>query len=116
MASGTATTIGASSALWATVHDWSGVAMTAGVALHTVLHARWLVHMTGQDRRRGQTSSRSRARRAPAQQDSARAGGSREYADGGKSRAVGSPDAVAATSLLITQAMGRRIDERSPGG
>jgi hypothetical protein len=66
--SGTATIFGVGSALWATIHDWSGVVMAAGVALHTVLHARWLVHMTGKVAR-GETSGRSRPRQAPAQRD-----------------------------------------------
>jgi NAD-dependent dihydropyrimidine dehydrogenase PreA subunit/uncharacterized membrane protein YgcG len=31
---------------WHKVHDWTGVAMVAGTALHLVLHAKWLTHMT----------------------------------------------------------------------
>ena len=46
VSSGSATILGVSSALWATVHDWSGVVLASGVALHTALHLRWLVHMT----------------------------------------------------------------------
>ena len=42
VSSGSATVLGVSSALWTTVHDWSGVAMVAGAVLHTVLHLRWL--------------------------------------------------------------------------
>ncbi len=45
-ASGAPTILGISTALWATIHDWSGVIMAAGVGVHTVLHLRWLAHMT----------------------------------------------------------------------
>lgn len=45
-AAGAPTILGVSSALWATIHDWSGVVMAAGVGVHTVLHLRWLTHMT----------------------------------------------------------------------
>jgi hypothetical protein len=45
-ASGTPTILGISTALWATIHDWSGVIMATGVGVHTVLHLRWLAHMT----------------------------------------------------------------------
>jgi Pyruvate/2-oxoacid:ferredoxin oxidoreductase delta subunit len=31
---------------WHNVHDWSGVAMVAGTALHLALHARWITVMT----------------------------------------------------------------------
>jgi hypothetical protein len=27
---------------WRDLHDWSGIAMTAGVLGHLVLHARWI--------------------------------------------------------------------------
>jgi len=93
VASGTATIFGVGSTLWATVHDWSGVVMAAGVALHLVLHARWIAHMTRKIAR-GESSSRSKARRAGA----------------------GSPDAAAATSLSRLEAMGARDEEndRSP--
>lgn len=40
------TILGVSTAFWAAVHDWSGVAVAAGVVLHTLLHLRWLTHMT----------------------------------------------------------------------
>ena len=45
-ATGGATILGMNTALWATIHDWSGVVMAAGVGVHTVLHLRWLAHMT----------------------------------------------------------------------
>jgi NAD-dependent dihydropyrimidine dehydrogenase PreA subunit len=38
--------LGLSAATWHTLHDWSGVLMTAGVAAHLVLHWRWLWKMT----------------------------------------------------------------------
>jgi NAD-dependent dihydropyrimidine dehydrogenase PreA subunit len=31
---------------WHKVHDWSGVAMVAGTALHLALHAKWITGMT----------------------------------------------------------------------
>jgi NAD-dependent dihydropyrimidine dehydrogenase PreA subunit len=31
---------------WHTVHDWTGVAMVAGTALHLALHAKWIAVMT----------------------------------------------------------------------
>ena len=31
---------------WHTVHDWTGVAMVAGTALHLALHAKWIATMT----------------------------------------------------------------------
>jgi len=33
-------------AWWHTVHDWTGVAMVAGTALHLALHAKWITVMT----------------------------------------------------------------------
>jgi len=45
---GTATILGVSSVLWTSIHDWSGVAMATGVALHLALHAKWLVRTTRQ--------------------------------------------------------------------
>jgi hypothetical protein len=32
--------------VWKDLHDWSGIVMTAGVALHFVLHWSWLTCMT----------------------------------------------------------------------
>ena len=43
---GQAVILGVSTAVWQTLHDWSGVVMAAGVGVHTVLHLRWLAHMT----------------------------------------------------------------------
>ncbi len=47
------TSIGASPSIlltpalwWHKVHDWSGVVMVAGTALHLALHARWIATMT----------------------------------------------------------------------
>jgi hypothetical protein len=31
---------------WKTLHDWSGIAMTAGVGVHMLLHWGWFVCMT----------------------------------------------------------------------
>jgi len=43
---GQAVILGISVAVWQTIHDWSGALMAAGVGVHTVLHLRWLAHMT----------------------------------------------------------------------
>ena len=72
------------------VHDWSGVAMAAGVALHLVLHAAWLMHMTRKIVR-GDGRGRSAARPQPPRRRVARR--------------------VAATSLSRLQAMGARDEE-----
>ena len=52
---------------WHAVHDWSGVAMVAGTALHLVLHAKWIAVMTR--RVAGGRAGRTRAT-APAAQTS----------------------------------------------
>lgn len=31
---------------WKTLHNWSSLVMIAGVALHLVLHTRWMINMT----------------------------------------------------------------------
>jgi cytochrome b subunit of formate dehydrogenase len=51
---------------WKDLHDWSGIVMTAGVALHFVLHWSWLTCMTRNLLRR---------RRRPAPQRSVSVGG-----------------------------------------
>lgn len=33
-------------AAWRDLHDWSGIAMLAGVFLHLVLHTKWIACMT----------------------------------------------------------------------
>jgi len=43
---GTPTILAVPASLWLFVHDWSGVAMAAGVGLHMALHLRWFVAMT----------------------------------------------------------------------
>jgi Pyruvate/2-oxoacid:ferredoxin oxidoreductase delta subunit len=62
-ASGTPAILGISTALWATIHDWSGALMAAGVGVHTVLHLRWLTHMT---RRIAGGDAKRKARVVPA--------------------------------------------------
>jgi len=42
----TATILLIPAAWWHSVHDWTGVAMVAGTALHLVLHAKWITTMT----------------------------------------------------------------------
>lgn len=46
-AAGEPAILGISTAVWQTIHDWSGVVMAVGVGVHTALHFRWLVAMTG---------------------------------------------------------------------
>ena len=57
--------LGISMSVWQTVHDWSGVVMAAGVGVHTALHFKWLVAMTGKmvrgKRPAGQTKAAPRA-------------------------------------------------------
>ena len=62
-ASGAPAILGVSTALWATIHDWSGAVMAAGVGVHTVLHLRWLAHMT---HRIASGDTKRKARAAPA--------------------------------------------------
>jgi NAD-dependent dihydropyrimidine dehydrogenase PreA subunit len=38
--------LGVDMATWSWLHKWSGLAMIAGVVLHTLLHTRWIVTMT----------------------------------------------------------------------
>jgi len=62
-ASGAPAILGVSAALWATIHDWSGAVMAAGVGVHAVLHLRRLAHMT---RRVASGDTKRKARVAPA--------------------------------------------------
>ena len=110
ISSGSATILGVSPALWATVHDWSGVVMASGVALHTVLHLRWLVHMTrktfGRDAR---TRSHERTPAAAGARAAVRPG----PAHGMAGRAA-SPQAAAAAALSRLDAMGRGAQAEEP--
>jgi cytochrome b subunit of formate dehydrogenase len=36
----------ASRLLWLSIHKWTGLALSATVLLHVLLHGRWLVRMT----------------------------------------------------------------------
>ncbi len=56
--------LGISVVVWRTVHDWSAVIMVVGVGVHTALHFKWLVAMTGK-MRRGQKSRERTQVRAP---------------------------------------------------
>ena len=120
LSGGTATILGASSALWATVHDWSGVVMAAGVGLHTVLHLRWLVHMT---RRmvRGETAG------SPAGRDPRRTGATRAKRDPDAplmtrkafllgAAAVGGAAALAGAGLLRSDASETLVASADTGG
>lgn len=33
-------------AIWVEIHKWSGLAITAGVLVHIILHWKWLMQMT----------------------------------------------------------------------
>ncbi len=64
-AAGAAPTILFTPALWwHKVHDWSGVVMVAGTALHLALHAKWIVTMTR--RTFGAKAGAAASRTAPA--------------------------------------------------
>ncbi len=106
-ASGSPVIFGISTALWATIHDWSGAIMAAGVGVHTALHLRWLAHMTrkmaGGSRRERVTPKRP----APARVVAAEA--QRPAPAAGVAPAVGAaapPQVVAATSLERLEHMG----------
>lgn len=60
---GQAVILGVNTTVWQTIHDWSGVVMAAGVGVHTVLHLRWLAHMT---RRIASGDAKRKARIVPA--------------------------------------------------
>jgi len=105
-ASGTPTILGISTALWATIHDWSGVIMAAGVGVHTVLHLRWLAHMTrriaGGDPKRARgvvPAGAGRAARAPATPAAA-------------SAATGSADPRPAAPRVVAAAELERLERR----
>jgi ferredoxin len=107
--SGQAVIFGISVAVWQTIHDWSGAIMAAGVGVHTVLHLRWLAHMTrrianGDAKRKPQIVpvGQGGKARVPATATAATA------ADLGGSRA-GAPRAVAAAEL---ERLERRWEER----
>jgi len=109
-ATGGATILGISTALWATIHDWSGAIMAAGVGMHTVLHLRWLAHMTR--RIAGGDAKRSRGvvpadagRAAPVPMTPAAA----SAATGVAGSPAGAPGVVAAAEL---QRLERRWDAR----
>jgi hypothetical protein len=46
VSNGQGSVLGISLPTWNTLHEWSALAMIAGVVLHTVLHARWIAVMT----------------------------------------------------------------------
>ena len=105
---GQAVIFGTSVAAWQTIHDWSGAIMAAGVGVHTVLHLRWLAHMTrriaGGDKERttrAVPAGGGGTARVPATAVAARAG------DGGPP--PGAPRLVAAVEL---ERLERRWEER----
>jgi NAD-dependent dihydropyrimidine dehydrogenase PreA subunit len=102
-ATGTVTILGIPATLWATVHDWSAVVMTAGVGLHTALHLRWLVTMTRRVSGGESATVSGRAARVAA------ASPARGAARAGSSAAVSpdpAPQVVAAASLRRLEEMG----------
>jgi NAD-dependent dihydropyrimidine dehydrogenase PreA subunit len=113
---GQAVIFGVSVAAWQTIHDWSGAIMAAGVGVHTVLHLRWLAHMTrriasGDAKRSGRVvpAGGSRTARVPATAVAASAAAG----DGGTQS--GAPRSVAAGELERlerTRADRRRDKER----
>ncbi len=48
--------------VWQPVHDWSAVIMVVGVGVHTALHFKWLVAMTGKMVRGGRGQERTRVK------------------------------------------------------
>ncbi len=45
-ASTTPTVLGVNYGVWQLLHKWGGIAMLVGVALHLMLHWRWILTMT----------------------------------------------------------------------
>ncbi len=102
--------LGVSTALWTTIHDWSGVIMAAGVGLHTVLHLRWLAFMTRKLAGAGRTERATRERHE-------RAGAAVGATLAANTARPTTPQVVAAESLERLQDMGggpadRRLDSR----
>ncbi|HET6496033.1 MAG TPA: 4Fe-4S dicluster domain-containing protein, partial [Thermoleophilia bacterium] len=99
--------LGISTSVWQVVHDWSGVVMAAGVGVHTALHFKWLVAMTGKmvrgKRPAGQTQASPRAGKqapTPAAQPVAI-----------QATRVAAPQADTTVALARLQSMGRGQDE-----
>lgn len=64
-AAGQPVILGISTSVWQVVHDWSGVVMAAGVGVHTALHLRWLIFMTGKLARGNGATGRPKATPSP---------------------------------------------------
>jgi hypothetical protein len=58
--------LGVSLRTWHWLHDWSGVAATVGVLLHSALHYRWIVAMTRRTFGAAETPARRADRGRPA--------------------------------------------------
>ena len=104
--------LGISMSVWQTVHDWSGAIMAAGVGLHTALHFKWLVAMTGKLVRGRWGRERSRAGTPQAAFQSAAPAASqavRQAAPQAAPRAAA--QAGAAGSLARLEEMGRSSRE-----
>ena len=91
---GQAVIFGIGVAAWQTIHDWSGAIMAAGVGAHTVLHLRWLAHMT---RRIASGDAKRKPRVVPAGQ-------------GGKARLPATAAAASAADRGASQAGAPRVE------
>ena len=103
---GQAVILGIGVAAWQTIHDWSGAIMAAGVGVHTVLHLRWLTHMTrriaGGDTKRSRgvvPAGASRAQRIP-------------VTPAASSAATGSADPRPAAPRVVAAAELERLERR----
>jgi NAD-dependent dihydropyrimidine dehydrogenase PreA subunit/uncharacterized membrane protein YgcG len=103
VAAGAAPTILLTPAVWwHKVHDWTGVAMVAGTALHLALHAKWITVMTRKVFGAPAAAGPARAARQDrAAQPAFVAAAAPQMAAGGtaESRSAADADAAAAASL-----------------
>jgi NAD-dependent dihydropyrimidine dehydrogenase PreA subunit len=88
---------------WHTLHDWSGVAMAAGVAVHLVMHATWIRNMTRKTFRTWRKDAPANsAQRNPATRPAPASAAAEGAAGAGQVATYATPqaaDAAAATSL-----------------
>ena len=103
--------LGISMSVWQTVHDWSGAVMAAGVGVHTALHFKWLVAMTGKmvRGRRGRERGRVGAPQTALQTAAPTPPAPRRAAP--SAAPVAATQIGAAESLARLESMGRGRDE-----
>ena len=103
--------VGISMSVWQTVHDWSGAVMAAGVGVHTALHFKWLVAMTGRmvRGRRGRERGRVGAPQAAFRTAAPTPPAPRQAAP--PAAPVAATQIGAAESLARLESMGRGRDE-----